>query len=445
MIFGFYEGYNYLDLRTAFEVIAWQGTYGSGANEDPAISSLSNFKNLCLNNGITLEYGIHWQKKGLDLTEINPHWMPMVFFISGSSSKLPLILEWVKKGANLVYIKPEESIVILKGREENWNENINLLSSFIGSPINKENNYIEFGNGQIFYVDVNEINDYEIESGPAGKVAESVSVNKIITINRLLEKISRFNFPIVDICLNSFPKTFPVNEPMFIELKVKNIGNKTQQNTNTNIFFPSEFNSISATYLELSAIRPNETLSIPIICKAIFKGILDLNFRIELFDKSLLKRDYELSFCIEILDNIKSLIGNTISLNIDTKDKIKEIEAYLIPTIDSITFVKLLEVDPDALIAKARKVSEHIVKRIAQNTLTHFNTRWSFSDNIKQLYDNKIITNKIRSYVDTIRLFGNMAAHSSIDDAVQFTIEDGIVVSNALILFILECIKNELL
>ena len=64
---------------------------------------------------------------------------------------------------------------------------------------------------------------------------------------------------------------------------------------------------------------------------------------------------------------------------------------------------------------------------------------------IKKLFSQKIINNKIRSYLETIRLFGNIAAHSDIEDPITFSIEDSIVISNALLMFIKECVNSELI
>jgi len=107
--------------------------------------------------------------------------------------------------------------------------------------------------------------------------------------------------------------------------------------------------------------------------------------------------------------------------------------------------LKLIEIDPEGVIAKTRKISEHLTKKIAQDKLERFNPRWRFSDLIKKLFDQKIINNKIRSYLEIIRHFGNIAAHSDIEDPINFSTEDSIVISNALLMFIEECMNYELI
>jgi hypothetical protein len=66
-------------------------------------------------------------------------------------------------------------------------------------------------------------------------------------------------------------------------------------------------------------------------------------------------------------------------------------------------------------------------------------------DILKNLYVERKIDNKLKSYADTVRLFGNMASHSEFEREITFTTEDAITVSNSLIQFISECISQKLL
>jgi len=55
MIKGYYSGYHYLELSTAYRNAAWEGVYFPESIRDPLISSLSNFKKLCRNKNISIE------------------------------------------------------------------------------------------------------------------------------------------------------------------------------------------------------------------------------------------------------------------------------------------------------------------------------------------------------------------------------------------------------
>jgi hypothetical protein len=233
---------------------------------------------------------------------------------------------------------------------------------------------------------------------------------------------------------------------MFIDLVVENLGNTDFSKLTLSIDISKNLEPISATYLELSGIKANEISNVPLICKPLFKSNQqEFILKAEVINSECVRKSYVVNFKINILENLKNLLGNTIPTSIDTKTKIKELESYLVPTINGEAFIRLLEIDPDALITKTRKIAEHTIKKIAQEKLSNFNSNWALADLIKRLYNENIIDNKIRSYVDTIRLFGNMAAHTDIEEPVIFNIEDAVVVSNALILFLSECVKKRLI
>ncbi|MDX1903495.1 MAG: DUF4145 domain-containing protein [Thermonemataceae bacterium] len=445
MITGYYEGENFLELNNAFENVAWQAIYTHYTTYDPVIASLSNFKKICIEGGIEIDYSSKFLTKGINLDNIDFSFFPIIFFISGGSQNLDKILNWVEKGANLVYINNTETYIITGLAERNA-ETLSQISKITKSNLSSNNPIVSFGLGNIFYIEEGQVNDYGIERSPFSEVNLKVANDKKDLIKSLIKRFVKFNIPILSIKVNSFPSSFPVNEPMFIDLAVKNLGNTDFSKLNLAIDVSSNLEPISATYLELSGIKTNEISNIPLICKPLFKGDQqEFTLKAKVINSECVRKNYEVELKINILENLKNLLGNTIPTSIDTKTKIKELESYLVPTINGETFIRLLEIDPDALITKTRKIAEHTIKKIAQEKLSNFNSRWTLADLIKRLYDENVIDNKIRSYVDTIRLFGNMAAHTDIEEPVIFNIEDAVVVSNALILFLSECVKKRLI
>jgi hypothetical protein len=445
MIIGYYEGENFLEINNAFENIAWQAIYTQYTTYDPVIASLSNFKKICIEEGIDIDYSSKFLAKGINLDTIDFSFFPIIFFISGGSNNLDKILNWVEKGANLVYINNTETYIIT-GLAERNTETINLISKITKVDFSSKNPVLSFGLGSIFYVDEGQVNDYGIERSPFSEVNPKIAGDKKVSVKNLTKKFTEFNIPILNIRTGSMPSSFPVNEPMFIDLVIQNLGNTDFSKLNLSINISKNLEPISATYLELSGIKASEISNIPLICKPLFKGNpQEFTLKAEIINSECVRKFYLIDFKINVLENLKNLLGNTIPTSIDTKTKIKELESYLIPTINGETFIRLLEIDPDALITKTRKIAEHTIKKIAQEKLSNFNSRWTLADLIKRLYDENIIDNKIRSYVDTIRLFGNMAAHTDIEEPVIFNIEDAVVVSNALILFLSECVKKRLI
>jgi hypothetical protein len=445
MITGYYEGENFLEISNAFESVAWQAIHTQYTTYDPIIASLSNFTKICIEEGIDIDYSSKFLAKGINLDTIDFSFFPIIFFISGGSHNLDKILNWVEKGANLVYINNTETY-ITTGLSERNTETISHISKITKADFSSKNSVLSFGLGSLFYIDEGQVNDYEIERSPFSEVHSKIASNKKTTIKNLIRTFTKFNIPILSVRAGSFPSSFPVNEPMFIDLVVENLGNTDFSKLTLSIDISKNLEPISATYLELSGIKANEISNVPLICKPLFKSNQqEFILKAEVINSECVRKSYVVNFKINILENLKNLLGNTIPTSIDTKTKIKELESYLVPTINGEAFIRLLEIDPDALITKTRKIAEHTIKKIAQEKLSNFNSNWALADLIKRLYNENIIDNKIRSYVDTIRLFGNMAAHTDIEEPVIFNIEDAVVVSNALILFLSECVKKRLI
>ncbi|MEL6162500.1 MAG: DUF4145 domain-containing protein, partial [Cyanobacteria bacterium J06628_3] len=111
--------------------------------------------------------------------------------------------------------------------------------------------------------------------------------------------------------------------------------------------------------------------------------------------------------------------------------------SILKPVTTASNIIELLNVDPDAVVVKVRKVGEYICKSIAREKLQAYNSRWTFNDTIKKLFYASILNYKAKGYIETIRQFGNIAAHA--DDAnTDVNHEDAVVICYALVLFIKE-------
>jgi hypothetical protein len=443
MIKGYYSGYHYLELSTAYRNAAWEGLYFPESIRDPLISSLSNFKKLCRNKNISIEYGTNYSKEEFDLENISFENFPIIFIVSVSSTEILKILEWVQLGANLLIFNASGTFG--ENLSDEYNKTTQLINSVTKIDKSKNDEALKYGIGQIFYLEEYDINDYSIEPGPFGVTKEESINAKIESINKIIGRISSFSLPLIDISINSFPTTFPVNEPMFIEIRVFNIGDSNIQNLQIEIQLPDELEPISATYIEIGGIKKADFHSIALICKPLYKGEFSFNIDIQISHSILKRKHFNLTFETNILDNLRNLVGSSNNLKFDTTEKIIEVEKYLKPTTDSKQFIKLLETDPGALIAKTRKILEYIVKEIGAKNLRYFKKDLPLHDILKNLYVERKIDNKLKSYADTVRLFGNMASHSEFEREITFTTEDAITVSNSLIQFISECISQKLL
>ncbi len=124
--------------------------------------------------------------------------------------------------------------------------------------------------------------------------------------------------------------------------------------------------------------------------------------------------------------------------------KIKSHDSIINPPLNTLKYDQFLELDPESVILKCRKVSEKLIIQI-YNKHIKMDDRIPFYKRIEQLSKEKLIDSKIVGYVNTIKAFGNISAHPNVHNPIEFTREDAIMVSNALILLIEELESNNLL
>ncbi len=442
MITGYYSGWNVLTIEDSFKITAWESIYSAFA-DDPLFLSISNFVKICKQNNIKVDYPSKHSLSNLDSFSVDE--IPLLIIVSGYSEEKEVLVEMMEKGANLVYIKPEFGIVINQDQQLKFEEFEKWLFERLELSLEEKSfrNVIQKGN--FFYLKANQINDYQIEDGPFGSVEKTVVENKLKNIRSIVKEISNFNIPYVDVNIESIPSVFPLNEPILINFSVKNVSNIDVDSLLIEIKMPKTLEPITSTYWEMNEVKAFALENIPIYCRPKKKGIINefLTVRAEINKEKdiIIKVPFEL----EIIDNFKFILRKSLPHNIDTKRLIDKYHIHFKDIIDQDSFLKLIEIDPEGVIAKTRKISEDLTKKIARDKLENFNSRWSFSDLIKKLFTQKIINNKIRSYLETIRLFGNIAAHSDIEDPINFSNEDSIVISNALLMFIEECLNKGLI
>jgi hypothetical protein len=442
MITGYYIGWNVLTVEESFKITAWESIYSSFA-DDPLFLSISNFAKICNQNNIKVDYFSKNNRNNLDSFSVNK--IPLLIIISGYSEEKEVLINMMKKGANIVYIKPEFGVVINQDQQSKFDEFEKWIFERVGLNLEDKafRNVIQKGN--LFYLKANQINDYQIEDGPFGRVEKTVVENKLKNIRSIVKEISHFNVPYIDVNIESIPSTFPLNEPILIDFSIKNVSNISIDSLIVEIEMPKSFEPITSTYWEMNDVNGFAFENMPIYCKPKKKGLISefITVRVEINkEKEIIKK---VLFELEIIDNFRFILRKSLPHNIDTKKLIEKYHTHFKDVIDQDSFLKLMEIDPEGLIVKTRKIAEDLTKKIARDKLENFNSRWSFSDLIKKLFAQKIINNKTRSYLETIRLFGNIAAHSDIDDPANFSNEDSIVISNALLIFIKECLNMGLI
>lgn len=132
------------------------------------------------------------------------------------------------------------------------------------------------------------------------------------------------------------------------------------------------------------------------------------------------------------------------SKNIDIATKMKAYDKIINPPLNAFKFDDIINLDPESIIFKSRKVTEKLLSHVYLN---HFNQNdFSTLDvKIKKLYKDGAITKKAQNYAFTIKAFGNISAHMDIENPVVFVKSDALIVSNALLLLIDELISLNLI
>ena len=158
MIIGYYTGWNVLTLADSFKVTAWESIY-SHFGDDPLFLPISNFVKICKDHNINVDYP---SKHGLlSWDSFSPVKTPLVILISGYTENGERLVSLLKRGANLVYIKPEFGIAVKQEQQAKFNN----FEKWLLNSIGLDKGIVEFSNaiqdGRFFYVTANQINDYQ--------------------------------------------------------------------------------------------------------------------------------------------------------------------------------------------------------------------------------------------------------------------------------------------
>lgn len=147
--------------------------------------------------------------------------------------------------------------------------------------------------------------------------------------------------------------------------------------------------------------------------KLIYLGQKEDNLQIQLAQQQ--NRTYSID-TVKELENHQDILGNDLQIN---------------------TFQQLLDIDPEALIIKSRKITEKIVSKL-YDAFTDDDSWLSLDEKIKTLHRKKVLNDKMRHYANTTRAFGNKAVHHDSNNQSTFSKNDALLTINSLLLLIEE-------
>jgi hypothetical protein len=444
MIKGIYEGYDYLNIIDAYRNIAWESIGSGYSQDDPCVNSLSNFIRICNENNIQVKYLEEWKNEGFKINCFNYNKLPLIFIISAYSKNIESILECVENGANLLYIDSMPVYITNSNFDEEKTSTINAIFQALNI---KTLNYCKhpYGKGNVFIIKQDKINDLEIESGPFGKVSKNITEQKIEAIREIVNSISLFNLPSISAKIDSQAITHPVNETFFFEIDIKNNSISNLTNLNFQIHYPDSIYPTSNIEIYQSIIPSNTSFKIRQFCIPIVEGKIKSHISISVRSKENFERKIQIPFKLNVLENYKDLVTKSIPKQLNMLSYLDDFQDFFKPPFNSKKFKDLLETDPETLVIKIRKIAESLVKRISRNKIKNYSPNSSFSSSIFELHKYKIIDNKMNGFINTVRIFGNMAAHSNPDGNTNFNEKDAFSIANAFISFVSDCVDKNLI
>jgi len=431
---------HHTNLLDSFEDSAWTNIYCTGSTEDPLAMCLSNFISKCNENKIIF---------ARNFNEIIQNDGPFIFILSEiiHEENLDNILNQVKNGSNLLIISCSSVDTKKFANLNNMSNLVECIEQITDMNV-KEKTNIKFDNGQIFFIEDSYISDINVERGPFGCTDkwEINKINKVDGMSKLISDISTFNIACIDCKIRSLPETWPNNQPLILEMEIKNISNVEIENLVLDLSLIAEFEPLSHTCIEVEILKPKMarsigTITIPRV-KGTFKNPLKISVRI---NNNPNQNIYLPENQITILDNMQSILRSSKPRHIDLQKELPKYDEYLYPISSSSKLFSMMDLDPEVAVAKVRRIAEQISKTLAtKNNLYCPKNRINFAKIIKDLYDNKILSDKAKGYLETIRVFGNIAVHSDDFEKNPITTEDTLLVYYSLVLLLEEIKSNEL-
>ncbi len=448
MLIAAYDGSHSLELESLFRHVAWASLYYGGASiDDPLVSGLSHFKRICSELRIQLDYVHSWSQWDRDW--LSSKHGPYLLVISGNSSlEVHQILDLVENGSNLFIISPPVLLV------ENISE---------GSLLDSHQHFLEalekqldfsfktteeksFGSGNIFYLnDANQVNDLILEPGPFGGFKESEKEAKEEKIRSIIKRITAFYIPCINCEVRSVPASWPQDKSLVIEIDLIQRSSIVLKEVVITIEIPSSFEPLSTTEIQIKDVQPNLNRSLAVLVVPRSKGIYHNPISISVTFKEEKRQLFLPESQIEIIGNLPELLRASPPISVDLSSALPKYELKLQPVTTASNLIDLLNVDPDTVVVKVRKVGEHICKSIARQYLQGYSSKWTFAETTKKLFDASILNPKAKGYIDTIRVFGNLAAHADDSDIISFDREDALAVCYALVLFLKEATEAKLI
>lgn len=471
MILGYYAGYLETDLDKAFRYVAWGSQYTGNIQFDPIFGCISHFLRRARDKNIWIKTPFERSVEKIAWNDLGINQLPCLFILAGESGEVSLstILKYVERGSNLMLLSSDD-IEIRAAEHRMSNDLKQFYKQFHELTGTKDEDRkhqitISKGQGNIFFVDARHISDAQIEPGPFGGWSLEKQIKGLTHIDEELQRVGTFSIPCVD-CQVHIPEIWPRGESLIAEFTFLNRSSEEIKQVNASLQLTPGIEPLSLIDFEISSLQPHqmtrrslavagdegfsahffeepqkEVYKTPVVLVPQDTGIIHDPFEIHLTYENISREIPLPPIKLEILESLPKLVRSIQPPKTDLVASFHRFEKYFAHVTSASTLLELMNIDPASVVQKIRQIGEYIVRLIAKRKLLHYDPKMDFATLNQALYKQKIISDKAKGYIETIRYIGNLASHPS---GNKFDKEDTLIVSQALILFMQEAIDKSL-
>ena len=345
------------------------------------------------------------------------------------------IVKFLRKGGNVILLRPTNLLNPFHSENKNnlaeeafrfYNELITKLG--INPQIDTEIFQIFSFTGKLIVVDGNFLTDWGTRNE-----------NYIEKINEILTEFLRFNVPVASLEQINDRMVVPLNTSVYTEWTLRYWGPDGGQ-IRIEIEVDSSIEPESPMVLPHSDLQYGavRTIGFWFVPRAtgVFKDAITIRTDGQFFQS--------LSMSLTVFSGYKEKIEEqSITRSIlmnelgKVRDKIRQIN-------DLEQFASLIEIDPRAAVMKARYIAEKISKRICNKAKISVENM-TFDQICREISKRNLLSKKGISYLNTVRIIGNLAAHPDQEDRIQFKEKDALIVGQAILEILNEVLNRNLI
>jgi hypothetical protein len=423
----------------SFIYTCFEGFYGLMKNYGVNLLHLNEMKDV-------QELAWKFQRKGCAKDDFDG----VVIYLSRKEA-IPLTQKYLSEGKNVLLLIPNEEIYIFdfSCKEGKFQE---ILSKFtelgisdykwmLDVEIRTEKKdpkqlwrEVDVPQGRLFVTDDGFLSDGSFMNG-YGKSDE-----RTLALNHLAKEISILKQRIVSVEVLPVLERWVTGVQTALNLKIKNHG-FALKNLDIEVSLHRSVTMLSSCFFQVDEMESGTEITLPIQLSFNVIGSIDPVLNVNVSAEAVPVRVRLISRQVSVLES-----GNSSMVRYSPKDSsdftfLKTLSQKS-PLMESLKNIgELAQIDPAVCLNKIRTVTEGVYKRLYQK-LKNTQIFPSLSDMIREVSDERVLSQKAISYSHTIRLVGNAASHSS---GVPLDLDDVRAVSYAFVSLMEELLEKKLI